>query len=299
MRVLVTGSSGFLGSTLVRKLSCNGHTVIGLDKNLPPPSSALPFFIHHDLRDRLTSQAPTFDCCVHLASSVGGFLHNAASANLEENEILLLETTAQICRTSGCKRILYASSILVFEVTGDYLHAPALTGSQRTPYARAKATGEDFVSSHFEEFVIFRPTNLFGPHQPREASAMAGRSHVIPDLLYKLHRESFLEVLGDGSQVRNFLHVEDAASFIAIALNSPAQGYYNLRSDIHLTIRELALELKRWAGVEREVRYRPEFMKWEPNPIPRFDIAPLEDLGWAARIQSLPEGLGDPHKSHL
>lgn len=287
MNVLVTGSAGFLGRELVHQLKEENHTVIGLDKD---PESQSCQFIHHDLLNPLKPSSHSFDICIHLASSVGGFIHNAFTAGLEENETQLLKTTFQFAKESGCQRFLYASSINVFENTSQFREESLKSTNQKTPYGRAKALGEKFIESECSNFGIVRMTNLFGHSQLKNKKDL-GHSHVIPELLRKIEEENELEVLGDGTQERNFLHVSDAARFFTLILKEPQQGWFNLRSDLQLSIKDLSEELMRWKQRSLPIRFRPEYLQYEPNPITRFNSGATKALGWTPRINSLIEGL--------
>jgi UDP-glucose 4-epimerase len=187
--------------------------------------------------------------------------------------------------------MIYASSIAVFEASGGFASAPLGDERPRTPYARAKAQGERMVEELFEEFVIVRPTNIFGPQQ-RRGRERVGESHVIPDLLHKIHSAERLEVLGDGRQVRNFIHVDDVAWFLVAALAAPARGWFNLRSDIQLSIGALATTLLRAVGQRRDIVYRPDYLRFEPHPIELFALDTALARGWRPLVRELTDGLG-------
>lgn len=289
MRVLVTGAAGFLGSHLTPALRTAGHEVIGLDLE---PYAGADVFVRHDLREPLAWPASlTFDVVVHLASSVGGFLHNAETEGLENNELTLIRGVTDLCRQVNCRRVIYASSICVFDSASTVETEAVTRRDQKTPYGRAKALGEAELTRLVPEAIMARFTNLFGAHQTGKANKPFGTSHVIPDLLRKIAHEPVLDILGDGRQTRNFLHVLDAVSFILTVLETPARGYFNVRSDLHVSIGELAQELLRFAGKERPVRYHPEYLKYEPTPLAPFDVAPLRELGWVPQIKTLQQGL--------
>ena len=179
MNILVTGSAGFLGREVVGLLQRVGHRVIGIDLQNEAYSE---IFYHHDLRTKLERPIEPFDLCIHLASEVGGFLFNATQSSLLENELCILDGVTDLCAIGGCRRIIYTSSINVFEVSGGFEHASLKEQNQRTPYAIAKARTEAEIEKRFDEFVIIRPTNLFGSHQVKHIGPV-GISHVIPDLL--------------------------------------------------------------------------------------------------------------------
>ena len=290
MNILMTGSAGFLGRHLVADLRARGHFVIGIDLVAEAPGAA-SYFAQHDLRTPLRTPLPAFEVCIHLASAVGGFLHNAETAGLDKNELALIAQVKTICARSGCEKILYASSTNVFEIDPIYYHGPLTVFNQRTPYAIAKAQTERFIVENFSQFAIFRPTNLFGEDQQRLGERI-GQSHVIPDLLHKIAAGPIVEVLGDGRQVRNFLHVSDAVRFIGALLTAtPARSWFNIRSNIYLSIASLARELLAISGQTREIIFRPEFLRYEPRAIPRFDLTAPMSLGWQPRVNRLADGL--------
>lgn len=287
MTILVTGSAGFLGQNLVPFLKKSGHTVIGIDLK-PDTHSHLSY--QQDLLSGVFDDMPKIDICIHLASRVGGFLHNNLKEELPDYELALLKSVKKICDEKNCERIIYTSSINVFENEGDYNHGPLQIFNQKTPYARAKMMGEKFVQNHFKEFVILRPTNLFGKTQ-MASSSQAGSSHVIPELLHKIKMSPVVEILGDGNQVRNFIHVSDVCHFIHFILKTPSCDWFNLRSEIQMTIKNLALELVSFLNEKRELIFRPEFLKYEPKPICLFDIEKLTQMGWKPHFSEIKSGL--------
>lgn len=287
MKILVTGSNGFLGRELVKQLKKQNHIVVGLDKDRDSLSNK---FIQQNLLESVKTREDSFDVCIHLASSVGGFIHNASREGLEENELRLLKNVLKLTQQAGCNRILYASSINVFEQTDGFYETSLESLQQKTPYARAKALGEKFIEKYFDSFGIVRMTNLFGWSQLK-LSKEIGHSHVIPELLRKIDEDEELEVLGDGNQERNFLHVSDAARFFTLVLQQPQRGWFNLRSDLQLSIKELSESLLRWRQRQLPIRFRPEYLKYEPNPIGRFESAATKAVGWKPKINSLVGGL--------
>ena len=287
MNILVTGSAGFLGSEVVKRLVQAGHYVFGLDIQ---PESQSHEHLAHDLSEPLQASLPNLDLVVHLASSVGGFLFNATNTEAEETELLYLNHVWELCRSNGCRRLLYSSSTRVFETSSQSHHEPLSDETAETPYARAKIRGELFVESHFEEFIIFRPSNLFGREQ-RSRGDRWGESHVIPELIEKIKTANALEVLGDGSQTRNFLHRNDVANFLLLTLQRPAVGWFTLVSHLDLRLSELAETLLTLQGVQRPIHYRPEYLRYEPSPLLKPDTDWLRQLGWKPQVQSLSHGL--------
>lgn len=288
MNILITGSAGFVGRTLVPMLTSQGHTVVGIDLNAESQST-IP--LQADLRKITSLPIPQIDLAIHLASDVGGFLHNFSNETIESYELELLKSLKNICEAHHCQRVLYTSSINVFEKSRDYTFGPLGDTQQHSSYGQAKKRGEEFIQSHFDQFIIIRPTNIFGREQILLSNSSVGRCHVIPELLKKIEQSETIEILGDGSQVRNFIHVTDVCRFILQGMESPMRGWFNLRSDIHLTIKELACELLAIRGVKKSLIYQSQFMKYEPEPLGKFDINEALRTGWQAEVKSIREGL--------
>lgn len=110
-----------------------------------------------------------------------------------------------------------------------------------------------------------------------KSHAKFGESHVIPDLLTKIEStETEIEVFGDGSQIRNFLHVDDITEFLTHILEIEGQHFFNLRSDILISIENLARELIEFTKKDISIRFLPDFMKYEQMRIKNFDTMEIQ-----------------------
>ncbi len=237
MNILVTGSAGFVGQELIPLLQQKGHRVIGIDLKKENVSDES---LTQDILNTKILPVHHLDLCIHLASDVGGFLHNFDNKTIQAYELDLLKNVKRICDQYQCRHILYTSSINVFEQADTFITGPLQQRAQHSSYGQAKEKGEEFVQNNFEKFIIVRPTNIFGKSQITPSSLPIGKRHVIPELLQKIDQDEVVEILGNGSQLRNFIHVTDVCRFIIHALSLPKPAWFNLRSDIHLTITELA-----------------------------------------------------------
>jgi nucleoside-diphosphate-sugar epimerase len=84
--------------------------------------------------------------------------------------------------------------------------------------------------------------------------------------------ESSIEVFGDGSQIRNFVHVVDLCNFLPKVFDIKGKHYFNLRSNILITIGELAKELIIFSGKDLVIKYNTDYMKYEKFRIENFDL---------------------------
>jgi UDP-glucose 4-epimerase len=287
MRVLVTGSAGFVGRELVPRLVAAGHEVTGVDIQTEAASTDP---ITHDLTDELSLDGERFDLCIHLASAVGGLLFNVGRRSLIQTNERINENVLALCRETGCPRFVFFSTINVFETSPTFEHAPLTRFDQRSPYAISKAQAEVFFGGAFEHSLVVRATNLFGRAQNRRHDRI-GESHVIPELLHKIATSDVVEVFGDGSQVRNFLHVSDVCSFVLSNLDVVGRSWINVRSEITITIRQLVDELVRFSGKQVEIHFNPDYMRYEQFQIRNFDLGPAEQNGWRPVVESIADGL--------
>lgn len=285
--VLVTGAAGFVGRYLCEYLEASGHRVLGIDKN----TCTMPYdFIQHDLTAPLALDAH-FEACVHLASSVGGILfNNKESSSIVEYNHQINNTVAQLCEKAGCENLTFFSTINVYEDGLNFKHCPIEVTPKTTGYAMSKAAGEAFFESNIENLTVIRPTNIFGKNQVKTHEKV-GESHVIPDLMAKMQASSQVEVFGDGSQIRNFVHVMDLVRFVRANLKLQGRHYFNLRSEITLKISELVVELANFLGIKVDLTYLPEYMKFEKMKIENFDMAIPQQYGWAPIINDIESGL--------
>jgi GlcNAc-P-P-Und epimerase len=166
MRVLVTGSSGFIGQHLAAALSARGHEVIGVDKE--PPRSAIGYVFQRcdlldssRLRDVVASAAP--DAVMHLAArtdldekvSLSGY-----AANIDGVANLI----AAIRATPSVRRAIYTSTQLVCRVG----YSPASDDDYlpNTLYGESKVAGERIIrreNGGGVAWCIVRPTTVWGP----------------------------------------------------------------------------------------------------------------------------------------
>jgi UDP-glucose 4-epimerase len=287
MNILITGSAGFVGSDLVPRLNALGHITIGVDLVEENHSRT---FVKHNLAESLQVELPSFELCIHLASSVGGVVFNSVRSNIVEVNDAINANVVALCKHAGCSRMLFFSTINVFESNSSFLHEPITVLDQRSPYSISKVRGEGVVCKEFEHVTVLRPTNIFGKYQLRR-HANVGESHVIPDLLMKISQSEELEVLGDGSQIRNFIHVGDVTRFVTRILELSGKNFFNVRSEITLSIQQLANALIEFRCKEMSIKYLPEFLKYELFQITNFEVDIPRRFGFDVEVGSIAQGL--------
>lgn len=236
MKALVTGAAGFIGSHLCERLIADGFQVIGLDnlstgtvRNLDSVADNANFkFCFCDLLDtwKVSEVLDGVEVVFHLAanSDVRNGV-NDTSADIDDG-IMATRSLLEAMREAGVKEIVYASSSTVY---GEAKIIPTLENyGPLLPislYGASKLAGEALISAYCGTFefsaAILRFCNIIGVRS----------SHgIIPDIIGKLqHNPSSLEILGDGTQEKPYMHVSDCVDCIMEAYGSyPHLAIYNI-----------------------------------------------------------------------
>jgi UDP-glucose 4-epimerase len=205
----------------------------------------------------------------------------------------LTQNVLEAMRTSGVKRLTYASGSGVYGDTGEKPvfedMAPLLPIST---YGASKLAGEALICAYCHLFGLeataFRFANVVGPRQ----------SHgVCYDFLASLRRDpARLRILGDGSQSKSYIHVDDVVEAMLLVNSRGAGGfeYFNAATEDYVTVRQIADLVAERLGLKGvQYEFAGGVRGWKGDvPVVRFDTRKLRGLGWRNRRTSL-EALGD------
>jgi nucleoside-diphosphate-sugar epimerase len=292
MKIIVTGCSGFIGSDFCRKYEkYDDVEILGID--IVDSDYYMTGFIKHDLTKGFPKKALSFnpDVIVHFASSVGGIIYNNDYLDVVEYNRKIDLSLKPILEANKHVHFIFISSINVYEKNNDF-ESDNPIADPVTPYAMSKNKSEKYFMNLASKLTVIRPTNIYGAHQYKSHDKV-GESHVIPDLIYKIKntKNREIDVLGDGSQVRNFLHVSDINRFIFDCCSNCYIGNFNLRSEVFLSIDQLAQELINMYRPGLAIKYLTEYMKYEHMMIRDFSLENIYDLGWSSEINDIAKGL--------
>lgn len=292
-KVLVLGSRGMVGSSVVRILSKSKKFEV-IESNRQTTN----LFSFEDTKILFQKNEPDF--IVNAAAKVGGIMAN----NLNRTEFILnnlkinmniienlinLKDTKLINLGSSCIYPLGAS----IPIKESYLMTGPLEPTN-SPYAMAKIAaiemGDALVKEFGKKVINLMPTNLYGPND----NFSPNDSHVIPGLINRMHmskinKEKKFPVWGTGKPLREFLFVDDLSRAIIFFLeNDISEGLFNIGSNEELSIQELVYLLKEIIKYEGEIYF--DKSKPDGNPRKLLDSSLIRGMGWRPETR-LEDGL--------
>lgn len=299
MKILVTGGAGFIGSHLVDRLVLDGFDVVVVD-NLS--SGTLENIRRHidskkiefkqvDLKNRgeLHNIFEGVDSVFHFAANPEVRLSTTQPEVHFNENILATFNLLEEMRIHDVKDIVFASSSTVY---GEPEEIPVREDALFKPisvYGASKAACEVLIHAYSRLYgikaVILRYANIIGPRL---------RHGVIYDLLMKLKNNSeVLEVLGDGTQTRSYLHVKDTIEATITAWMKTTSKYevYNVGNTDWITVRDIVDIILETTGLKGKTRvvYKPVFhgVGW-PGDVKKIALDPgkLMSLGWKPTLSS-------------
>lgn len=283
MRILVTGSNGFVGGNLAAFLARRGHGVVGLGRSPGPAAGeGVSEYLRHDLGEPLRWEGAV-DAVVHCAALAAPW---APPTAFERANVCGTRHVVDWCRGHGRPHLVYISSSSVFYRNEDQL---GLTEDSPIPaddeqinvYSRTKRAGERLVLAYEGSAAILRPRAVFGPGDrvllPRVLrAARAGRLPLI-------RRPGGRPVLAD------LLYVENLSHYIAAVVERGVTGTLNLTNAEPVDLQAFLLQVLERLGYpapRRQVSLRlamglagisewvsATFLGYREPPVTRFGVS--------------------------
>ena len=230
--VLVTGGNGFIGTHLCRLLHNNGHSVISLD--IVHTGNHPWECLTADIRDSMHLEE--VDWIVHLAAQISVPL---SVDNPDETLSINVDGTSSIIRAAeaaSVKKIIFASSAAIYGDCDEIPIPESAPLTPQSPYAVSKIVGEELIKRSTIQTCSLRFFNVYGPGQ----SAEGGYAAVIPAFKKAIQLGKECRIFGDGTQVRDFIHVYDLVKIILLSLeSSDLPSEMNVASGIGTSVLDL------------------------------------------------------------
>jgi len=300
-RIFLAGHNGLVGSAILRKLIRDGY------KNIILADRSVDLRYYDQVKSFISNSSPDYVICA--AAKVGGILGNRDyKADIIWDNLMIQSNLIDLSWDWNVKKLLFLGSSCIYPK-----HAPIpikeeslLTGPlepTNDAYAIAKIAGIKMCQSYHEQygcnFISAMPCNLYGPGDNFHPE----KSHVLPGLIRRF-QEAMEENLptvtcwGDGSPLREFLHVDDLADACLYLLNNydDPQQIINVGSGIEVSIKELAETIADVVGYTGHIMWDTE----KPNGTMRkvMDVSRMKSTGWEPKI-NLREGIESTYKWFL
>ena len=238
------------------------------------------------------------------AAKVGGIGANSNyPGHFIYDNLMIQSNIIHAARKFGVKKLLFLGSSCIYPkmceqpIKEEYLMTGPLEPTNDA-YAIAKIAGIKMCQAYRQQYgfnaISLMPTNLYGPNDNFDLE----NAHVLPTLIRKFHEaKTDVTLWGDGSPMREFLHVDDLAEACFVCMrdyNDPEP--INVGTGTDVTIRELASSISNVVGFKGNMHWDAD----KPNGTPRkvLDVSKIKSLGWEPKI-SLEDGIRSTYEWYL
>ncbi len=292
MTIVIAGSTGLVGSAIIRALTGRGESVIGINRKVV------------DLLDRkatfefINAAKPVL--VIDAAAIVGGIgANNNFPVDFLSKNIQIQSNLMDAAHAANVERFVFLGSSCIYPrdcaqpIKEEYLMTGPLEQTN-SAYAVAKIAGIELIRSYRKQFnrrwISLMPTNMYGPNDNFDLES----SHVLPALINRFvtatkNGDRSVTLWGTGSPKREFLHVDDLATATLLAVEKYDDGgHLNVGTGEDLPIADLALMISRLSGFSGKI----EWDSSKPDGTPRkvLDVTKMKNLGWEPAI-SLEAGI--------
>ena len=293
-KIFVAGHNGLVGSAIIRNLKSKHYENI--------------YWVRRsncDLTNKIQVDAyfeqskPEY--VILAAAKVGGIGGNSTYPAEFIYENLMIQTNIiDAAYRNGVKKLLFLGSSCIYPkmakqpITEDALMTGPLEPTNDA-YATAKIAGIKMCQAYRQQYgfnaISLMPTNLYGPNDNFDINT----GHVLPSLMAKFHgsleksKHWVVKLWGDGSPMREFLHVDDLAEACVKCMQEyDDEEHINVGTGEDVTIKELAETIVDVVGYKNHYEWDTS----KPNGTPRkvLNVDKMKSLGWEPKI-GLREGI--------
>ena len=301
-KILVAGANGMVGSAIVRNLKAKGYSNI-----IEATRNRVDFVDQEETKEFFEKNKP--DYVFVAAAKVGGIMANSNyKGDFLYQNLMIQNNIIHNSLVNNVTKLLFLGSSCIYPkfatqpIREDQLMTGALE-STNDAYAIAKIAGiklcEAYRQQHGFNAISLMPTNLYGPNDNFDLET----SHVLPAMIAKFHYMKehgyvidmggpyygSVKLWGDGSAMREFLHVDDLAEACYTCMQQYDEAeHINVGTGEDVTIKELAYTIFDVVGFMGDI----EWDATKPNGTPRkvLNVDKIKSLGWEPKI-SLREGI--------
>ena len=288
MKYVVTGGAGFIGSHLTEKLIKQGGVVTVLDnlntgkeKNLELIKEKIEFVKGSILDTKLLEE---------ITKNVDGVFHQAALASVQDSftkpdeyydvNVNGTENVFKLSKKHDFK-VVYASSSSVY---GNPTRIPTKESDDKNPinpYAETKLKAEELATQYSKmgvSVIGLRYFNVFGKRQSKEYAG------VIKLFLEQIRNELPPKINGNGTQSRDFVHVDDVVNANIMSMNSDVtHEFFNVGTNSSITVRDLAKTVIEASGLDIEPIFGPGLEGDVDKTIANIDLI-KQKIGWKPSV---------------
>lgn len=290
-KVLVLGGTGMVGSAILRKLNS-----MGMSNVLTPDRESLNLYNRIQVEYYMMKHKPKY--IFMAAAECGGIIDNMNHpVRYLRNNLMMQTYVIDLAWICGTEKLLFLGSSCIYPkyspqpIKEEYLLTSAPEETNEF-YAIAKIAGiklcQAYNKEHNTKFYSINPCNIYGP-----GDKFNERGHVIGSLIQKfIHAKrnglSSVDVYGDGSARREFLHVDDLADACVFLIDNQKEDVLNVGSGEDVSIKELVHILSEIVDYDQAINWDTT----KPVGMLRkcLDVTKINSMGWSPKI-SLRDGL--------
>ena len=282
MKIIIFGSTGLVGSALVRTFKNTQYEIF------TPRRQEVNLFSDAETKKYINDMSP--DIIINAAAKVGGIVAN----NRYRTEFIIQNLKINMNILESCTpfpnvKIINLGSSCIYPLNAEnpIKEESFLDGKlepTNSPYALAKITaielGKEIKYQYGNKVINLMPTNLYGYNDNFDLKS----SHVLPAMIRKFHEakennNSAVTLWGSGTPMREFLFVDDLAQAVVYALEHKLDDHlYNVGSGEDVTIKELASIIQKITGHQGDIIW--DSTKPDGTPRKLMDVSKMKAMGW-------------------
>ena len=246
--ILITGGVGFIGSHIVDELIYSNYNIIIVD-NLSNSTreniNKNAVFYKIDIKDNKKLEAIFLKykiiVIIHLAAQISSDYSMKFPVEDAKENIIASINIINIAKKYKVKKIFVSSSAAVY---GDSKFIPINENCSTSPisnYGISKLSMEKYIQTSGIDYIIFRLSNVYGPRQKN----LNVENGVVTTFINNILTNKYINIYGDGNQIRDFIYVKDVAKIFSLFINmdNVKNMIINISTNIPITIKELYTKL--------------------------------------------------------